>query len=251
MADFVFYCFETPAASDAAESNYRFRSHADTAAASDDLHVQWHGYAYEIAEKTITRMRTVLASLTHEARWHMARAAYMGSRLTPCFFTLGTGWNEPRWNTLPDPSGASTQIIAPVFHGSAAAGQITMEEANASTLVLRLSTYDAFASQVNEVLIYARINNDSTYKGRVIPFASCRWPTWYHAPASGSYAKQRFVARVIIPLGTGARVTENTAFNQRYLDDSVSVADSVVKNVDYVLSCAEDLTTTETTAAVS
>jgi len=250
MSNFVFVKFDEVTTTDLCATNRIFRSNHDSITVSDSVHVFWRGYTFTLAEKIPTRMRTVRAVLTHEARRFLSYAIYTGATVRPVSFVLGTGWNEQRWNTLPAPSGASTQVVNPIFTGTAVANQLQLEEANASTLCVRISTYNEFASQANEVLLYAKIHRDPYYKGLVIPFASCRFPTWHHAPAVGSSSKQYFVTRILIPLGMGIRVDENTAFKQQYTADTVTATDSLTRIVGHVRAHADALTAVETTSAV-
>jgi len=211
---------------------------ASGAVAQDACTVSWPWDVSALTHlTTLQAMGAVRASLTHEGRRYLARSPVDGLYLTVTRFVLGTGRTyDPSWYQVPQSSPDSTTLVMAVFMGSVATGDMIVEEANASSLSLRCrGPAKPLSPPPNELIIYARINHSPTATdlGREIPFACVRLQPWFAAPAASP--AQRFVARVVIPLGSGTRVVGgSTMFLHRLHADVVHVNDALAVVETYV-----------------
>ena len=138
----------------------------------------------------------IRATITAQGRKVLDRSAREGLSVSPVRFTLGTGFENPRWGNEEAAAQDATDLASTVlFEGSVWTGELTLESANPKTLVIRCSG-PASAQGVTEILVYAQIRHCLTEDNfREIPFASATVPIWCSTPG------QVFVARIVIPLG--------------------------------------------------
>jgi len=192
----------------------------DTAAAKGDrvTSPEKHG-PYE----PVIDLNMVEARLTNRSRYYLARGIHDGTLLQPVRYELGTGWENPRWGEPPKPSPDSTEVANFAYEGSIYNNRMLLEEANASTLVIRCEGPVEPSFNPTEVMIYAQIrnssNSDENY--REIPFANATFPSWFHT------TNQQFTSRIVVPLGVGARVPSYQAPPQRIVGDTVTAIDTV------------------------
>lgn len=175
----------------------------------------------------VVDLNMVEARLTNRARYYLARGIHDGTLVQPVRFELGSGWENPRWGEPPKPSLDATEVAHKVWEGSIYDGLMYMEEANASTLVIRCGGPEAPDTNPTELMIYAQIrhssNSDENY--REIPFASACFPSWFHTTA------QRFSTRIVLPLGYGARVEKYQRPPYRAANEYVTAVDTVTVEV--------------------
>jgi hypothetical protein len=177
----------------------------------------------------VVDLNMVEGRLTNRARYYLARGIHDGTLLQPVRFELGTGWENPRWGEPPKPSPDATEVSSVIYEGSLYDGHMYLEEANASTLVIRCAGPDAPEFNPTEVMIYAQIRHSSNSEEnyREIPFASACFPTWFHTTA------QRFVTRIVLPLGYGARVDKYHRPPIRIQNEVATAVDTVTVEVDF------------------
>jgi hypothetical protein len=171
----------------------------------------------------VVDLNMVEARLTHRARYYLARGIHDGTLLQPVRFELGSGWENPRWGEPPKPSPDATEVANLVHEGSIFDGQMYMEEANASTLVIRCGSPEAPAFNPSELMIYAEIRHSSNSEEnyRQIPFANATFPSWFHT------TDQRFITRIVLPLGYGERM-------ETYQRPPIRISNEIVSAVDTV-----------------
>ena len=176
---------------------------------------------YRIYEPVVD-LNMVQAVLTTRARRYLSRAVTDGTALRPNRFEFGAGWENPRWGELPKPSPDATEVGSVLYEGYLGA-DMEIEEANASTLAIRCGGDVAPAYSPAEVMVYAQIRNSpySSENYREIPFACAVFPQWFHSPG------QRFVTRIVIPLGDGTRVRVDVPPPRVLGADNVSVSDAL------------------------
>ena len=157
--------------------------------------------AFEPYEPVVD-LNMVEARLTNRARYYISRGMHDGTSLQPVRFELGTGWENPRWGEPPKPSPDATEVANKVYEGSIWDSRMYSEEANASTLAIRCAGPEEPGYTPTELMVYAVIRNspnpDENY--REIPFANATFPSWFYT------TDQRFITRIVLPLGYGARV---------------------------------------------
>lgn len=150
----------------------------------------------------VVDLNMIEARLTNRARYYLSRGICDGTLLHPVRYELGSGWENPRWGEPCKPAPDATEVVALVHAGSLFDGQMILEEANASTLVIRCASPETPDFNPTELMVYAEIRHSSRIDEnyRQIPFASATFPAWFHTTG------QRFLARIVVPLGVGARV---------------------------------------------
>lgn len=150
----------------------------------------------------VVDLNMVEARLTNRARYYVSRGIHDGTILQPIRYELGSGWENPRWGEPPKPSPDATEVAFKAYGGSIYDGRMVLEEANASTLSIRCAGPEAPDYELSEIMVYAEIRNSPNVdeNNRQIPFASATFPSWFHTTG------QRFITRIIMPLGYGARV---------------------------------------------
>ncbi len=166
----------------------------DASSAIIDAPTRRHALPYT----PVIDLNLLRVSLTSRARYFIARGAGDGTVLVPTRFVLGAGWENPRWGEMPFPSPEATEVSNPVFEGSIYDGLLQVEEANASTFVLRCAgPTPSMDFTPTEVMVYAEIHNSplATENYREIPFACATFPSWFHV------SDQRFVTRLVLPVG--------------------------------------------------
>jgi len=165
----------------------------------------------------VVDLNMVQATLTNRGRFYVARGIHDGTIVQPVRYVLGAGWENPRWGESPLPSPDSTEVAHAQFEGTP-----VLEEANASTLAIRVLGEEGADYEPTEVMVYARILN-SPYPDeahREIPFACATFPPWFHTP------NQVFSSRLVIPLGVGARA-ESVVIPHKVAREVVTAVDTV------------------------
>lgn len=190
------------------------------------------------------QVQVATGHLTSVARNLIAKAHRLGWRITPSRFVLSGGRHRA---TIPwEPSQEVASPRTTLYMGSIALGSMILEEANASSLVVKCVVPVIPTLQQSSVLVYCRLKGtgSTVLENRDWPFATCVWPPWYLT------TNQTLVARVVIPFGQGIRVLESTNIINLRHEDTVSVLDTGKLGADWVASCSENLLVTTTYLAV-
>ncbi|NIT77394.1 MAG: hypothetical protein GWN58_23570 [Anaerolineae bacterium] len=197
----------------------------EDAAADRDTTAPVHLKPYE----PLVDLNMVEARLTNRARYYIARGLHDGTLLQPVRYELGAGWENPRWGEPPKPSPDATEVANLVHEGSIWDGQMLLEEANASTLAIRCAGPDEPSYNPTELMVYAEIRHSSIADENFhqIPFACATFPSWFHT------TDQRFITRIILPLGYGARVEKYQRPPIRIIHEDLFAVDTVTVETDF------------------